>query len=83
MTIQVTVSLSNRHRLCIGEITRTELEGVDSEAPFVDGAGVYLVKVDAENPLEPGEVLAKFTSEHAAKELAQLFRLSGRMERAA
>lgn len=47
---------------------------------MVDGAGIYLVSVDNQYPSKLGEVLAKFVSEDAARELANFFRLSGRME---
>ncbi len=80
MTLQVIGKLSNRHSLCIGEVTSHEAALSDND--LVDGTGSYLIKVCAENPLSPGEVLAKFTSESAAMELAQFFRMSGRMERA-
>lgn len=80
MPIQAVAKLSNRHSLCIGEITKKEMESADTDCAFIDGAGVYLVKVSNESPLSEGTILAKFASAAAAKELAQFFRLSGRLE---
>lgn len=80
MTVQVVASLSNKESLCIGEITGREQEIASVENPMVDGAGLYLMSVDANSPSSPATILAKFTSEDAATKLAQFFRMSGRME---
>jgi hypothetical protein len=80
MTMQVVAALSNVESLCIGEITEREADLARGDNPDVDGVGLYLISVDARRPSEPGAVLAKFTSEDAARKLAQFFRLSGRME---
>lgn len=82
MTFQVVAQGSNRTSLVIGEITAAEADAVSSDNPMVDGAGIYLVSVDNQYPSRLGEVLAKFVSEDAARELATFFRLSGRMETA-
>ncbi|WP_375509134.1 hypothetical protein [uncultured Caballeronia sp.] len=80
MTFQAVANGSNRGSLVIGEITTAEAEAADS--PLVDGTGIYLVSVDMQSPTRIGEVLAKFVSEDAARELAKFFRLSGRLEAA-
>lgn len=80
MTIQVVAALSNSESLCIGEITECERELAAADNPIVDGAGLYLMAVNAKTPRAPATILAKFASEDAALKLAQFFRLSGRME---
>ncbi|MBH1991488.1 MAG: hypothetical protein I8H86_01230 [Sphingomonadaceae bacterium] len=82
VTFQVVAQGSNRTSLVIGEITAAEADAASSENPMVDGAGIYLVSIDNQYPSRLGEVLAKFVSEDAARELATFFRLSGRMEAA-
>lgn len=80
MTMQVVATLSNNESLCIGEITEREREIAAAENPMIDGAGLYLMAVNAKMPRAPATILAKFSSEEAALKLAQFFRLSGRME---
>lgn len=83
MAFQVVAKLSNKESLCICEITDREAELAKQDAPFVDGFGLYLVSVDADNPKGIGTILAKFSSETAAKKLAQMFVQTGRFEFAA
>lgn len=80
MTFQVVAKSTNRSSLVIGEITAEEAEIARQENPFVDGKGIYLLSVDDELRATSGSVLAKFVSEDAAYQLAQFFRLSGRLE---
>lgn len=80
MTFQVVAKLSNTESLCIGEITAREAEASHHENVFVDGEGLYLVSVDSRAPSESGTVIAKFTSEDAAKTLASYFRINGSLE---
>jgi hypothetical protein len=80
MSFQAVAKLSNRHSLYIGEISKEEADSADQDSEFIDGFGVYLVKVSNEQPISQGVVLAKFASVAAARELAQFFRLSGRLE---
>lgn len=80
MTFQAVAQGTNRTSLVIGEITAAEAEAAAAHSPIVDGAGIYLVSMDNQCPTKLGEVLAKFVSEDAAHELANFFRLSGRME---
>ena len=79
MTFQAVASLSNQTSLCIGEITSKEAAQAMAANPAFDGFGLYLVAVDNRNPSSPGEVLAKFTSEHAAAILARFFRIHGHL----
>lgn len=80
MTMQVVALLSNTESLCIGEITDREREIAQVDDPSITGEGLYLLSVDNRSPRAPATVLARFTSEDAARKLAQFFRLSGRME---
>ena len=82
MTFQAVASSTNRSSLVIGEITAAEAEAAGADNPMVDGAGIYLVSIDNQYPPRMGEVLAKFVSEDAARELARFFRLTGRLEAA-
>lgn len=82
MTLQVVATLSNRECLCIGEITAKEAEAARQTDPTIDGYGLYLLAVDADNPRRDASVLAKFCSEEAAYKLAQFFRLRGALEAA-
>jgi hypothetical protein len=82
MTFQVVARLSNTESLCIGEITAREAEVSHSENPFIDGEGLYLISVDSRTPSDAGTVLAKFTSEDAARKLASFFRINGTLEAA-
>lgn len=81
MGFQAVAHSTNRVSLVIGEITAAEAEAA-SDNPIVDGAGIYLVSVDRQSPAGVGEILAKFVSEDAARELATFFRLTGRLEAA-
>lgn len=83
MIFQAIAKATNRTSLVIGEISAAEAELAKSEFPFVDGKGLYLISVDSGEPQSIGSVLAKFVSEDAAHELAQFFRVSGRLETAA
>lgn len=83
MTFQVVARFTNTESLCICEISGKEAEIAMQDAPFVDGYGLYLVSVDAQNPKKPGTVLAKFASVAAATKLANLFVQTGRIEYAA
>lgn len=80
MTLQAVVKATNRTSLVIGEISAAEVESAREEFPFVDGRGLYLISVDQNGDRTLDRVLAKFVSEDAASELAQFFRLSGRLE---
>lgn len=82
MTFQAVAQSSNRTSLVIGEITASEADAASADNPMVDGAGIYLVSVDNQCPSGIGEVLAKFVSEDAALELANFFRITGRLEAA-
>ena len=82
MTMQIVAPLSNHKSLCICEITSAEAEIAMELQPSFDGFGVYLVSVDAREPMKPGIVLAKFLSEDAASTLAQFFRIHGSLEAA-
>jgi hypothetical protein len=82
VTFQAVAQGTNRVSLVIGEITAAEAEAASADNPMVDGAGIYLVSVDNQCPSRMGEVLAKFVSEDAARELANFFRLTGRLETA-
>lgn len=82
MTIQVVAKATNRSSLVIGEISDKEAEYAAEMSPMIDGVGVYLVSVDKDSPNGFGEVLAKFVSEDAARELARFFRLTGTLEAA-
>ncbi|PKP93249.1 MAG: hypothetical protein CVT77_06280 [Alphaproteobacteria bacterium HGW-Alphaproteobacteria-16] len=82
MTFQAVAHGTNRCSLVIGEITAAEAEVAAADNPMVDGAGIYLVSVDNQCPAGIGEVLAKFVSEDAARELANFFRVTGRLEAA-
>lgn len=77
---QAVAQSNNRESLVIGEISAAEAEVADN--PMIDGAGIYLVSVDSQSANRVGEVLAKFVSEDAARELAKFFRISGRLEAA-
>lgn len=80
MSFQAVTCMTNRHRLCIGEITSIEAELAMSDNPAFDGSGVYLVKVDSDRPRSAGEVLAKFASVEAAMEVARFLSRKGEME---
>lgn len=80
MTFQAVAKSTNRSSLVIGEISAFEAEAARHENPFIDGRGIYLISVDNETKNAVGNVLAKFVSEDAARELAQFFRLTGRLE---
>lgn len=80
MTLQAVATATNRRSLVIGEITEHEAELAGQDCPFIDGKGLYLLSVSSDEPNSLGNVLAKFTSEDAAYELARFFRLSGRLE---
>ena len=82
MTFQAIAKSTNRASLVIGEITAIEAEIARHDNPLVDGRGIYLISVDNETKGAIGSVLAKFVSEDAARELAQFFRLTGRLEAA-
>lgn len=82
MSFQSVAKSSNSAHLVIGEITAAEAEIASQDFPEADGKGVYLISVDSKNSSATGQVLAKFSSEDAAYELAKFFRLSGRMETA-
>jgi len=81
MSFQAVAHSTNRISLVIGEITSVEAEAA-GDNPLVDGSGIYLVSVDRQSPFGVGEVLAKFVSEDAARELARFFSISGRLETA-
>lgn len=79
MSFQAVAKATNRSSLVIGEISEVEAEVAREESPCIDGKGLYLLSVsDGSGGL--GKVLAKFVSEDAAYELAQFFRMSGRLE---
>lgn len=82
MTFQAVAKSTNRSNLVIGEITAVEAEIARHDYPIVDGRGIYLISIDRESNSGIGNVLAKFVSEDAAYELAQFFRLTGRLESA-
>jgi len=81
MTFQVVAALSNTQRLCICEITAAEAEAAQADDPCFDGFGLYLVEMDAVDPRLPATVLAKFSSEDAARRMAQFFRTQHLLER--
>jgi hypothetical protein len=83
MTFQAVAKFSNDERLCICEITDAEAALAVEDSPFVDGFGLYLVRVSASNPKAPAVVLAKFTSEEAATKMANFFRFTGTLDQAA
>jgi hypothetical protein len=80
MTFQAVAKSTNSVSLVIGEISDREAEIAAPNNPFVDGRGLYLISVDERSDSGIGNVLAKFVSEEAAHEVAQFFRLSGRLE---
>lgn len=80
MTFQAVAKATNRRSLVIGEITDAEADLARVDCPFIDGKGFYLLSVEDGAPAGLGSVLAKFTSEDAAHELARFFRVSGRLE---
>lgn len=80
MPFQVVAKSTNSASLVIGEISDREAEIAAFDNPFIDGKGLYLISVDDRNQSGIGNVLAKFVSEDAAHEVAQFFRLSGRLE---
>jgi len=82
MSFQAVAKSTNRQSLVIGEITAAEAELAKHENPFIDGKGLYLISVDSEVGAGIGSVLAKFTSEDAAYEVARFFRASGKLEAA-
>lgn len=82
MSFQAVAKSTNSASLVIGEISAREAEFAAETHPMIDGKGLYLISVDRESESGLGEVLAKFVSEDAAHELANFFRLSGRLERA-
>ncbi len=80
MTLQIVAKLTNQKSLCIGEIsTKEAVSSMDSDI-HVDGFGVYLLTVDNNKPSEPGTILAKFVSEHAAQVVARFLRAHGHLE---
>ncbi len=83
MTFQVVANLSNHESLCICEITSREAEAGYAQNDMIDGFGLYLVSIDSRTPMETGRVLAKFSTEDAAKKLAQFFRINGKLEQSA
>lgn len=80
MSFQAVAKSTNSSSLVIGEITDLEAELASLDSPIVDGKGLYLISVDHKSPNGMGEILAKFVSEDAARELAAFFRISGRLE---
>jgi hypothetical protein len=80
MSFQAVAKSTNSASLVIGEISDREAEIAAFDNPFVDGKGLYLISVDGRSETGIGNVLAKFVSEEAAHEVAQFFRLTGRLE---
>lgn len=63
--------LSKSRSICVGPITRNEAAA--AEAEFCDGLGYYLYVADADNP-EGTEVLARFASEDAARQMSDMLK---------
>lgn len=74
------IRATNSKSLFIGEITSEEADSLREDNPEIDGFGFYLLSVDRNNPGKCGDVLAKFTSEAAARAALNIFRLNGLVE---
>ena len=81
MTFQAVTNFGNSSSLCIGEVTDLDVNSVNDSDFVVDGHGLYLLKVNNKEPQAPAEILAKFTSQAAATELARFFNIYGALER--
>jgi len=77
---QAVARRSNKVSYVLGEITAEEAELARSDDSNISTRGIYLIAVDNSNPRSPGQVLAKFTSQEAAQDLATLFRVNGLLE---
>lgn len=80
MTFQAVAAFSNTQRLCICEITAAEAEAAQADDPCFDGFGLYLVAMNVADPMVPATVLAKFSSEDAARQVARFFRAKHLLE---
>lgn len=80
MSFQAVAKSTNSASLVIGEISDREAEIAACDNPLIDGKGLYLISVVDRSETGIGNVLAKFVSEEAAYEVAQFFRISGRLE---
>ncbi len=69
------VSISNTKMLCVGPITNSEASLISDDAEFCNGLGYYLYVADASQPAKGIEVLAKFISPEAARNLSSLLSL--------
>ena len=78
---QVVARNTNRTTYVLGEITAQESELMCKEDVSFTRHGLYLMVVDNENPRAPARVLAKFSSEDAAMDLAAFFRSNGFLDR--
>ena len=78
--MHATIKATNLKSYFIGEITSDEAETAHYDNPEIDGFGFYLVEVDNTAPMAPGNVIAKFVDEAAAKAVASVFRARGLLE---
>ena len=77
---QVVARNTNRRSYVLGEITTKEAELAAYDDSAFTHHGLYLMEVDNDAPREPARVLAKFTSEEAALNLAAFLRSNGFLE---
>lgn len=80
MMFQAVARSNNRLSFVLGEATKEEIEIAKGDDPLLPSQGLYLIAVDNERPREPGTILARFTSEDAARQVAMFFRANGFLE---
>jgi hypothetical protein len=61
------IPLSNARTLCLGTLTKREVDSADAD--FCDGFGTYLFLANADAPTADVEVIAKVVSTEAAERL--------------